>query len=118
MSSAGFPRNQTLRQNFLAGSFGECFGDQSLQWGASEGGSKEHRIGERETLDYDAVLMDLSQCCSEFQSQKASLFSHLEAKGLGLYISMLTIHWVWGEGVTLGSVVPFSLCKIITSTRV
>lgn len=44
---------------------GECLGDQPLQWGASGTGSKGSKIRQRETLDYDTVVMDLSQRCSE-----------------------------------------------------
>lgn len=44
--------------------------------------SKGSKIGQRETMDYGAVVMDLSQPCSELQNQKAPLeLSHLKAKG-------------------------------------
>lgn len=67
MSSVGLPRNQTLRQRWRTGNFGECLGGQALQWGASGAGSKGSEIRQRETLDYNAVVMDLSQPCSELQ---------------------------------------------------
>lgn len=65
MFQLGSPRIRLCHRVDMQKILGKCLGDQSLQWGASGVGSKGSKIRQRETLDYDTVVMDLSQPYSE-----------------------------------------------------